>query len=59
MRSCMWPQQQPTCVFLHSEPHVANEAVRFTKQERNGGTPQNRAKPQTGAINFQKMGKKG
>lgn len=40
-----------TCMFLHYQSHVANQAVASADQEGYRGAPQNSAKPQTCPIN--------
>lgn len=41
---------QQTCVLLHHQSHITNQAVSFTDQERYRGVPQNSAQSQKCAV---------
>lgn len=49
---------QQTCVLLHHQSHVANQAVGFTDQERYRGAPQNSAQSQKCAVKISEIKKK-
>lgn len=46
---------QQTCVLLHHQSHVANQAVGFTDQERYRGAPQNSAQSQKCAVKISEI----
>lgn len=47
-----------TCVLLHHQSHVANQAISFTDQERYTGAPQNSAQSQKCAVKISEIKKK-